>query len=112
MLKKYIPILFGLLMATIDVGMLGIIKSVSTGWLKSITWMVIPTIAYAIQPWIFLQSLSFSSMVSMNLMWDIFSDILVTATGLFYFKEKVSNKKLLGILFAFVAIYLMTSDEE
>jgi len=112
MLKKFIPVLFGLLMAAIDVGMLGIIKSVSVGWLRSIKWMVIPTIVYALQPWIFLQSLSFSSMVSMNLMWDIFSDILVTATGLFYFKEKVSNKKLLGILFAFVAIYLMTAEDE
>jgi hypothetical protein len=111
MLNKYIPILFGLLMAAIDVGMLGIIKSVSTGWLHGIKWMVIPTIVYAIQPWIFLESLTFSSMVSMNLMWDIFSDILVTATGLFYFKEKVSNKKLLGILFSFVAIYLMTAED-
>lgn len=112
MLNKYIPILFGLLMAAIDVGMLGIIKSVSVGWLRSIKWMIVPTIVYALQPWIFLKSLSFSSMVSMNLMWDIFSDILVTGAGLFYFKEKVSNKKMIGILFAFVAIYLMTADDE
>jgi hypothetical protein len=109
---KWMPILFGLLMAGIDVGMLGIIKSVNVGWLRSIKWMIIPTIVYAIQPWIFLKSLSFSSMVTMNLMWDILSDILVTAVGLLYFKESVSHKKLIGILFAFVAIFLMTSDDD
>lgn len=99
-------------MAGIDVGMLGIIKSVNVGWLRSIKWMIIPTIVYALQPWIFLKSLNFSSMVTMNLMWDILSDILVTAAGLLFFKEKVSNKKFIGILFAFVAIFLMTSDDE
>ncbi len=109
--KRIIPILFGFLMASIDVSMLGIIKSVSIGSLKHILWMLVPTIVYAIQPWIFLKSLSFTSMITMNLMWDILSDILVTAAGLLYFKEHVSNTKLLGILFAFVSIFLMTYED-
>ena len=112
MYKRILPILFGFLMASIDVSMLGIIKSVSIGSLKNILWMLVPTIVYAIQPWIFLKSLSFSSMITMNLMWDIFSDILVTAAGLMYFKEKVSNTKLIGILFAFVSIFLLTYEDE
>ena len=112
MYKRILPIIFGFLMASIDVSMLGIIKSVSIGSLKNILWMLVPTIVYAIQPWIFLKSLSFSSMITMNLMWDIFSDILVTAAGLMYFKEKVSNTKLIGILFAFVSIFLLTYEDE
>jgi drug/metabolite transporter (DMT)-like permease len=112
MYKRIIPILFGFLMASIDVSMLGIIKSFSIGSLKSILWMVVPTVVYAIQPWIFLKSLSFTTMITMNLMWDILSDILVTGVGLFYFKEKVSSTKLLGILFAFVSIFLLTYEDD
>jgi hypothetical protein len=76
------PFLYGLFMATIDVFMLGILKLVSTGAIKNMWWMAVPTLVYALQPWIFLQSLRVETMIVMNLLWDLISDILVTGNGL------------------------------
>lgn len=104
------PLIYGTFMATIDVFMLGIIKSVSNGTIKNIWWMAIPTVAYAIQPWVFLQSLRFETMIVMNLLWDLISDILVTGSGLAYFKEKISPRKMSGVVISLVGIYLMSCE--
>jgi len=106
----FAPLIYGTLMASIDVFMLGIIKSISTGAIKNIWWMAIPTFVYALQPWIFLQSLRFETMIVMNLLWDLISDILVTGSGLTYFKEKISNKKMAGVLLSLVGMYLMSCE--
>jgi multidrug transporter EmrE-like cation transporter len=104
---------FGLLMAAIDTIMLSLIRSYNLGWLKDfgwfrgVRWMVLPTLVYALQPWIFLQSLSFESLTVMNLLWDMTSDVLVTLVGLFYFGEEVSPRKMLGVVLSFVAMCLL-----
>jgi multidrug transporter EmrE-like cation transporter len=45
-------------------------------------------------------------------MWDLLSDVLVTLSGIYIFKEKISNSKLLGILLAMVSMYLLTSESK
>ena len=105
------PFLYGLFMATIDVFMLGIIKMVSTGAIKNMYWMALPTAVYAFQPWIFLHSLRVESMIVMNLLWDLISDVLVTANGLLYFKEKLSNTKALGVGFSLLGIYFLSCEK-
>jgi drug/metabolite transporter (DMT)-like permease len=105
---QWIPLAFGMGMAIIDVFMLGLIKSISQNTLKYIRWMIVPTVLYAIQPWIFLSSMQFESLTVMNLMWDLISDVLVTLTGFFYFKEKIGPYKTLGVLLSFIAIILMS----
>ena len=107
----WVPLGFALLMALLDVAMLAIIKSYSIGSIKSVKWMIIPTIAYALQPWIFLKSLSFSSMIAMNLLWDLISDILVTGNGYFVYKESLSRTKMIGVALSIVSIYLLTCKE-
>lgn len=108
---NWIPVAYGAVMASIDVFMLGIIKSVSKDTSRFIRWMILPTIIYALQPWIFLSSLRFESLIVMNLMWDLMSDILVTATGLLYFKEKIGPYKTLGVILSFVSIVLMAMED-
>lgn len=98
-------------MASIDVFMLSIIKSISGNPSRFLKWMILPTIVYAIQPWIFLSSLQFESLIVMNLMWDLISDILVTATGFLYFKEKLGPYKTLGVILSFVSIVLMSIQD-
>ncbi len=73
--------------------------------------MIVPTVVYAIQPWVFLQSLQFESLIIMNLMWDVISDVLVTLTGLIFFKEKIGPYKLIGVLLSFISITLMSLDD-
>lgn len=103
-----VPVAFGALMATIDVFMLSLIKVVSTDRVRMIRWMIIPTIMYAIQPWIFLSSLRFERLIVMNLMWDVISDVLVTLTGFLYFKEKIGPYKTMGVCLSLVSIFLMS----
>lgn len=107
---KTTPLKYGLLMALVDVFMLSLVKTVSMDY-KLIRWMLIPTLVYAFQPWIFLQSLQFESLIIMNLMWDVISDVLVTLTGLIFFKESIGPYKLIGVLLSLVSITLMSLDD-
>jgi multidrug transporter EmrE-like cation transporter len=106
-------LLFGLLMASIDAAMLSLIRALNLGWLKDfglfrgIRWMVLPTLVYALQPWIFLKSLSFESLTVMNLLWDLISNVLVTLVGLLYFAEDIGPRKMAGVVLSFVAMCLL-----
>jgi multidrug transporter EmrE-like cation transporter len=102
-----ISLVLGLIMAFIDVISLSLLKAISLGWLKNILWMIIPTAIYSLQPWVFLKSLQFESLTSMNLIWDMLSDVLVTLVGLFYFKESLTIKKMCGVGLSFISIYLL-----
>ncbi len=114
MLKfDWVAIAFGSIMALIDLFMLGLLKIISKNESRLIRYMIFPTIIYALQPWIFLQSLRFESLTVMNLMWDLISDVLVTVLGLFYFKEEIGPYKKLGVALSLVSIFLMSlSDGE
>jgi multidrug transporter EmrE-like cation transporter len=99
---------FGLLFGFMDVIALSITKSVSLG-LNSL-WMIVPLIAYAANPFIFLTALRKESLIIMNLVWDLTSDLLITFIGLFIFAESISPMKMLGVLFSFVGLFLMTYE--
>ncbi len=107
---NYIPIFLATLMASMDVVVLAWIKDYSLGLLS---WKFIPIgmMIYGLQPLLFLQSLRYETMTVMNISWDLISDILVTATGLLYFKEQLTPMKKLGLGFAFVAIVLFACDD-
>jgi multidrug transporter EmrE-like cation transporter len=107
---EWIPITFAAVMATIDVFMLSIIKIVGTK-AKYLKWMIVPTIVYAIQPWIFLSALKFETMTVMNFTWDLMSDILVTIVGIYYFGEKLGPVKTLGVCTALLSIGLLAYDD-
>ena len=108
---ELIPFSFGLVMATIDVFMLSIIKKAHLGPLKWMKWMIVPTVVYALQPWIFLESLQYESLIVMNLMWDLLSDILVSLTGFFYFGERLGPYKTIGVVLSFLSIILMSIQD-
>jgi multidrug transporter EmrE-like cation transporter len=110
MKNGYEPLMYGSYMATIDVFMLSIIKAISQGILSKST-MLLPSAVYAMQPWLFLTSLKYESMTVMNLMWDVLSDIFVTLTGIFYFKEKVSSIKLIGVFLAILSVVLLNCED-
>ena len=106
-----IPIAIATSMASIDTIVFTGLKKYDMG---TITWRGIVPIAmliYSLQPYIFLQALQHESMTVMNILWDVISDIMVTIVGLFYFKEQISSLKQVGLMFAFIAIVLMSYDE-
>lgn len=91
--------------------MLTLVKYISLDAQHLIRWMILPTLLYAVHPWIFLQSLQFESLIVMNLLVDLSSDILVTLVGLFFFKEKLGKWKVLGVSLSFLAIILMSLND-
>ncbi len=109
--KDHTALLYGIGLAFSDVINLGVLKAVHSGMLKNMAWLAFPTLIYALQPTIFYCALEYSSMTVMNLLWDVLSDILVTASGLFFFKESISFKKQLGVMFAIVAVFLLGSSD-
>ena len=103
----WIPLGFGLVMASIDVLTFGIIKTISLDGARMIRWMVIPTLFYAIQPWLFLQSLKFETLVITNLLWDVLSDVFVTLMGVIYFEEKIGFYKRIGVVLSLISVFLL-----
>jgi multidrug transporter EmrE-like cation transporter len=105
-----IPIAFATVMASIDAMVLSGLKSYSLGTLTWRSILPLGMLVYSMQPLIFLKSLQYESMTVMNILWDVISDIIVTTTGLLYFKEKLSSIKMVGLAFAFTAIVLLSYD--
>jgi drug/metabolite transporter (DMT)-like permease len=105
-----IPIAFASLMAFIDTAVLAGLKYYSIDHLSYGIFVPIGMLVYSLQPLIFLESLQFESMTVMNILWDLMSDLMVTISGLLYFKEKISSLKMLGLAFAFIAIALLSFD--
>ena len=107
---KLKPLIYGTYMATVDVFMLGLLKAIHLGWINKI-FLFLPTLIYAMQPWVFLSSLKFESLTVMNLLWDVLSGVFVTGAGLFVFNETITRTQMIGVGFAFVAIILLTCGD-
>ena len=105
-----IPLGFATVMAIIDSIGLGLLKQISTKAV-SFSFMPIAALIYAIQPFIFLKSLSYESMTVMNILWDLTSDIIVTFVGIFILGEQIGFRKAVGIVLSFIAIYLFTFED-
>jgi multidrug transporter EmrE-like cation transporter len=92
-----LPILFGIVMALIDITMMGTLKFIDQGKLAYAIGFPIATLLYAFQPFVFLKAMSHSNMLTTNLIWNLASNILVTLLGVFFFKEKIKGLKWLAI---------------
>ena len=102
-------ILIGLLLAVFDLFNMAMMKNISLNRSPKML-MGLVTALYAVQPWIFIKGLNFTSMTVLNLSWDLLSDILVTLSGLLYFRESLTEYKIVGVLFALVALTLFAVD--
>lgn len=101
------PILYGVMMALIDVVVLSSLQMYHLRWIKSGFVLLFSYLAYGFQALLFYKSLSISNLTLMNLLWDVISDVMVTIVGLYVFKEQISTKQYIGIAFAFLAMILM-----
>ena len=100
---------YGTALALVDVVMMPIAKLVHVNRLPMWT-MGIVTLLYALDPWIFLQSLNVEGMVVMNFAWDLISGVLVTLFGLVVMGEELSTMKKAGIALSLVSIYLLSAE--
>lgn len=107
---KLHTLLFGFSMALIDVFVLGGLKAKHLGMLNGFWMLPIAMTVYALQPILFYKSLSFESLTVMNLIWDLSSDVLVTIMGLFYFAEKLSPRRMIGVGLSLISLMLLSCE--
>lgn len=101
------PYLYALYMASIDAVVMPLLKAKSLGMLTG-NWMFpLASIVYATQPYFFYKSLSTDSMMVMNILWDVMSDILVVIIGVFVFGESLSPSQWIGMILAILGITLL-----
>ena len=89
---------------------MSITKQVTIGFLQN-NWMAFAFILYGCQILIFKHGLESTSMTVLNLTWNLFSNIVITLIGLYYFKENINNLESYGILFGLVSIFLFGLSE-
>ena len=99
---------YGGTMALIDALVLSSLRAFNLGWIQWRGIIMVAMVVYSCQPLLFLQSLSNSTLTVMNLLWDVMSDVVVTAIGLYYFSEKLSNMKKMGVVLSIISIVLLT----
>lgn len=109
-IMKLKPLVYGTYMATVDVFMLGLLKAIHLGWISKM-FLFLPTLIYAMQPWVFLSALKYESLTVMNLLWDVISDLMVTGTGLYFFNETITRTQMIGVGFAIIAVFLLTCGD-
>jgi len=91
-----------------DIISFGITKSVylQSGIFNTKYWLIVPVILYGLQILIFYYGLHKTSMSSLNIIWNLTSNVLVSLIGIYYFSEKFNNLKIVAFVFAFIAIGL------
>lgn len=101
-----LPIIFGLAMSMLDVAMMSIAKLSNKGQIPYTTALPLATLIYSLEPFLFMKSLNYESLTTMNLIWDLTSDIMVTIVGVFYFKESIKGLRWLAVMFAIFSLGL------
>ena len=102
-----LPVIFGIMMATLDILMMSVGKMIHNGTLSSSFGIPLTVGIYALEPLIFLKSMNYESMTIMNLIWDLSSDIMVTLNGIFVFNESIKGLRIIALLFSIFSLTLM-----
>jgi hypothetical protein len=107
-----LPILFGSLMALIDIFMMSSIKMISQGTIPSWWGTPMAVLLYALEPLIFLKALNYEGMVGINLIWNLASNIIVTLQGVFFFGESIKGLRWLAIAISIFSLGLLAYTDE
>lgn len=105
------PFILPIIMALVDSLSLPIVKYVYDG-LYSKWFLVIPMILFGLQPIMVYYSLSNLTLTSVNIIWDLMSDVFVTMIGLWYFREKLFTSSKIGLVLAFIAIFFFSYSQK
>lgn len=107
-----LPIVFGTVMALIDIVMMSTIKMTSTGGIATAVGLPVSMALYALEPMVFLKAMNYEGMVVTNLVWNLMSDVIVTLNGVFLFGESIKGLRWLGILMSLVSLSILAYTED
>jgi drug/metabolite transporter (DMT)-like permease len=107
-----LPIVFGVVMAAIDVMMMFTAKFVSLGSVSYGTGLIVATLVYSVQPYLFMKAMKFENMTVTNLIWNLTSDIMVTFSGVLVFKESIKGLRWVAIGMSMIALFLFAYTDD
>jgi multidrug transporter EmrE-like cation transporter len=107
-----LPIAFGTIMAFIDIGMMGLVKMVSTGAITDSLGIPLAIGIYALEPLIFLRAMKYEGMVVTNLVWNMLSDVIVTLQGVLFFGESIKGLRWVGIGMSMIALSIFAYTDD
>ena len=102
-----LPIIFGTLMAFVDIFMMSAVKMMSIGTLSREVGIPLSMGLYALEPLIFLKAMNYDGMVVTNLVWNLMSDVIVTLQGIFIFGESIKGLRWVCVLMSLFSLGLM-----
>ena len=103
---SFLPLVFGVLMALLDVGMMGVAKLTNQKKFSYLGGLLLSTLIYTPQPYLFLKAMNFENMTAVNLIWNLSSNLIVTLMGVFYFGEKIAGLRWVAIGMALFSLGL------
>jgi hypothetical protein len=103
---SFLPIVFGVAMALVDVVMMFTAKLVHLGAVSYSVGLPIAMAAYAVQPYLFIKGMNYEGMATMNLIWNLSSNVIITLAGVFLFKESIRGLRWLAILMSVFSLGL------
>jgi multidrug transporter EmrE-like cation transporter len=107
-----LPIVFGLVMAVVDVLMMFTAKFVSLGSISYGLGLTIATLVYSVQPYLFIKATRLENMSVSNLIWNLTSNVLVTFSGVMVFKESIKGLRWVAIGMSMIAILLFAYTDD
>jgi multidrug transporter EmrE-like cation transporter len=106
---KMLPIFFASMMTLVDIFMMTSVKLITIGKLPN--WVFgLSMLSYGLQPMIFIQGTRSGGMALSNLIWNLMSNIVIAAIGVFYFGEKMRGVKWVGVGMGLFAMILLSWD--
>ena len=103
-----LSLLFGTIMALIDIAMMGTVKMVSTGTLSAAVGVPFAVGMYALEPLVFLKAMKYDGMVATNLIWNLMSNVIVTMQGILIFGESIEGLRWVGIGMSLVSLAILS----
>jgi multidrug transporter EmrE-like cation transporter len=102
--------LIGFIMALNDILSFGLTKQFYLKKIVNKLGLILPMLLYSFQIPLFYVGLQTMNMTVLNIIWNLFSNILVTLVGIFYFHEKINGLKYVAIAFALSSLILFGLD--
>jgi drug/metabolite transporter (DMT)-like permease len=79
---------------------------------KKNIFLIIGLIFYTIVGFLAYKLLSYGDLGIVNLIWHLMHFIILFLIGFYLLNEKLTYKKLIGLIFAFIALYLFMSEND
>lgn len=101
-------IYYGIALSILDIIMETLCKLYTISINKTIVYIIGAIVSYSFVPFLFVKSLKYEGIAVMNLIWNLCSNLIITAIGVLYFKEPLLGTKWIGILLSIFSIGLLS----